>query len=51
MARHTGLLGDIDQLVDAKLKKLRVEPSGTCSDEAFARRVFLDITGLLGLAT
>ena len=37
----------IDQLVHAKLKKLRVEPSGTCSDEVFARRVYLDITGLL----
>jgi hypothetical protein len=37
----------IDQLVDAKLKKLRIEPSGTCSDEVFARRVYLDVTGLL----
>jgi hypothetical protein len=37
----------IDALVHAKLKKLRVEPSGTCSDEVFVRRVYLDIVGLL----
>ena len=37
----------IDQLVDAKLKKLRIIPSPICSDEVFVRRVYLDITGLL----
>jgi hypothetical protein len=37
----------IDTLVHAKLKKLRVEPSGVCSDEEFLRRVFIDIAGLL----
>jgi hypothetical protein len=37
----------IDQLVDAKLKKLRILPSGLCSDEVFVRRAFLDIVGLL----
>lgn len=37
----------IDALVHAKLKKLRITPSGVCSDEAFLRRVTLDITGLL----
>jgi hypothetical protein len=37
----------IDKLVHAKLKKLRIEPSGTCSDEVFVRRVYLDIIGLL----
>jgi hypothetical protein len=37
----------IDELVHSKLKKLRIEPSGTCSDEVFLRRVFLDIIGLL----
>jgi len=37
----------IDKLVHDKLKKLRIEPSGLCDDTTFARRVFLDITGLL----
>jgi hypothetical protein len=37
----------IDTLVNAKLKKLRIEPSGTCSDEVFVRRVYLDVIGLL----
>ena len=33
----------IDQLVGAKLLKLRIEPSGLCTDEEFLRRVTLDI--------
>jgi len=37
----------IDKLVDAKLAKLNIAPSGVCSDEDFLRRVFLDITGTL----
>ncbi len=37
----------IDDLVYDKLHKLRMTPSELCSDEAFARRSFLDITGLL----
>lgn len=37
----------IDELVSAKLHKLRILPSEICSDEAFLRRVTLDITGLL----
>jgi hypothetical protein len=37
----------IDELVDAKLRKLRILPSELCSDEAFLRRATLDITGLL----
>jgi hypothetical protein len=37
----------IDQLVNAKLKKLRIEPSGLCDDPTFVRRVYLDITGVL----
>src|SRR5262249_9494359 len=36
----------IDTLVAAKLKKLRIAPSGVCSDEAFVRRVYLDVVGL-----
>jgi uncharacterized protein DUF1549/uncharacterized protein DUF1553 len=37
----------IDTLVHAKLKKLRIEPSGNCSDEEFVRRVYLDVIGQL----
>jgi hypothetical protein len=37
----------IDTLVAAKLKKLRIAPSGICTDEVFLRRVYLDIVGLL----
>jgi hypothetical protein len=37
----------VDELVGAKLLKLRLEPSGLCSDEVFIRRVTLDITGRL----
>lgn len=35
----------IDELVDAKLRKVRVLPSELCTDEIFLRRVTLDITG------
>jgi mono/diheme cytochrome c family protein len=37
----------IDTLVNTKLHKLRIIPSGSCSDSAFIRRAFLDITGTL----
>jgi hypothetical protein len=37
----------VDQLVDAKLKKLRIVPSPLCSDEVFLRRAYSDIIGLL----
>ena len=37
----------IDQLVNAKLKKLRIEPSGNCADEVYVRRVYLDVIGVL----
>jgi len=37
----------VDQLVDAKLKKLRIVPSPLCSDEVFLRRAFIDIIGQL----
>lgn len=37
----------IDTLVHDKLHKLRVIPSGNCSDEAFLRRVHLDLVGQL----
>ena len=38
----------IDNLVHDKLHKLRMTPSGLCSDEVFCpTRLYLDITGLL----
>ena len=37
----------IDKLVHAKLKKLRLTPSGLCDDATFIRRASLDITGTL----
>jgi hypothetical protein len=37
----------VDELVNAKLQKIRVLPSDPCSDEVFLRRVTIDITGLL----
>jgi hypothetical protein len=37
----------IDTLVNNKLKKLRIEPSGICDDATFVRRVYLDIIGVL----
>ncbi len=37
----------IDELVGAKLRKLRILPSGLSSDAVFLRRVTLDITGRL----
>lgn len=37
----------IDELVDAKLHKLRIEPSPLCDDATYLRRVTLDIVGLL----
>jgi hypothetical protein len=36
----------IDDLVDAKLKKVRVQPSELAEDAEFLRRVYLDLTGL-----
>ncbi len=36
----------IDKLVNDKLKKLRIAPSGECDDETFLRRASIDIVGL-----
>src|SRR5262249_20328731 len=36
----------IDELVDAKLKKVKVQASGLAPDEDFIRRVYIDLTGL-----
>jgi hypothetical protein len=38
---------EIDELVQAKLRKLRLEPAPVCDDETFVRRVHLDIVGQL----
>lgn len=35
----------IDELVNLKLKKLRIDPSGRAADEAFLRRVYVDLVG------
>jgi hypothetical protein len=40
----------IDTFVNYKLKKLRIAPSELCSDEAFLRRAYVDIIGLLPTA-
>ena len=37
----------VDALVNAKLDKLRMLPSGLCDDETFLRRASIDITGTL----
>jgi len=37
----------VDELVNAKLQKIRVLPSELCDDQTFLRRVTVDITGLL----
>ena len=37
----------IDELVDTKLKSLRIAPSNVCDDETFLRRVTIDLVGLL----
>jgi WD40 repeat protein/mono/diheme cytochrome c family protein len=36
----------IDELVAAKWKRVKIRPSGLCSDLEFLRRVYLDLTGL-----
>jgi hypothetical protein len=36
----------IDPLINAKLRKMKILPSGLCSDAEFIRRVSFDLTGL-----
>ena len=36
----------IDKHIDAKLKRLKIQPSEVASDEVFLRRVYLDLTGI-----
>jgi hypothetical protein len=45
------VLNFIDELVDAKLRKLNIHPAGLCSDADFLRRVYLDIIGTLPTAS
>lgn len=40
----------IDAAIDARLQKLRVNPSDICGDGAFMRRAYLDLLGLLPTA-
>lgn len=37
----------VDTLTNKKLRDLRIAPSDLCSDEAFIRRVYVDVVGLL----
>ena len=41
----------IDELVDRKLQRIKVLPSGLCDDAEFVRRVTIDLTGLPPSAT
>ena len=43
-------LNFIDGHIDAKLQKLRIEPSPLCSDADFVRRIYLDLIGTLPTA-
>ena len=40
-------LGEIDRLVDEKLRRRQISPSPQCDDETFLRRVSLDLRGRL----
>lgn len=40
----------VDELVDAKLRTLRITPSELCTDEEFLRRVTIDVAGSLPTA-
>jgi Protein of unknown function (DUF1553)/Protein of unknown function (DUF1549) len=46
-ARPQPVANYVDELVNLKLQKLRMEPSGRSSDEAFLRRVYVDLAGVL----
>ncbi len=40
----------VDEQVYAKLKQLRLNPAGPCTDEVFLRRAYLDLLGILPTA-
>lgn len=37
---------EVDRLVARKLERMKILPSGLCTDDEFLRRVYLDLTGL-----
>jgi hypothetical protein len=37
----------IDELVNQKLKQLRMDPAPRCADDVFLRRVYIDLVGML----
>ena len=37
----------VDDLVEKKLRRIRVSPSGICNDETFLRRLYIDVIGAL----
>ena len=37
---------EVDQLVAEKWQRMKIQPSGLCTDAEFIRRVYLDLTGL-----
>jgi hypothetical protein len=41
---------EIDRMVFARLRELRIEPSALCSDTVFLRRAYLDLLGVLPTA-
>ena len=40
----------VDKLVNAKLQKMKINPSAACTDDEFLRRVYLDLTGIIPTA-
>jgi len=38
--------GEIDKFVAAKWQRMKISPSGLCTDEEFLRRIYIDLTGL-----
>ncbi len=47
---HVASRTRVDQLINAKLKRLGIVPSELCTDEEFLRRASLDVTGTLPTA-
>jgi len=44
-------VSEIDELVVARWKQLKIQPAAPCSDAVFVRRVYLDVIGTLPTAT
>jgi hypothetical protein len=44
--KQTPTYNYLDELVYAKLKSVKIQPSDVCSDSDFVRRLYLDLTGL-----